>query len=88
MRHICGHVNTDEETFSHPYVLHNEMVLELDHPRAGKANTVGMPVKFSKTASRFRVAPFLLGEHTNEVLSILGYSEEDIQRLRENKVVR
>jgi crotonobetainyl-CoA:carnitine CoA-transferase CaiB-like acyl-CoA transferase len=84
---LCGPVSTYEETFSDPQVLRNEMVLEFHHPRAGTVRTVGMPVKFSNTPSTLRLPPPLLGEHTDEILTMLGYSKSAIKSLRENKVV-
>ena len=84
---LCGPVYTHEEAFSDPQVLHNEMVIEFDHPRAGKVRTVGMPIKFSKTPGKVRIPPPLLGQHTDEVLAMVGYSNEQIQQLRDTKVV-
>ena len=84
---LCGPVYSYEEAFSDPQVLHNDMVLEFDHPRAGRVRTVGMPVKFSKTPGKVRFPPPLLGQHTEEIMGMLGYSREEIEELRSGKVV-
>jgi len=71
-----------------PQVAAREMVVEVDHPRAGRTKALGHPIKFSDTPGKvLRPAP-LLGEHTREVLAELGYDAEAIERLhRENAVV-
>jgi crotonobetainyl-CoA:carnitine CoA-transferase CaiB-like acyl-CoA transferase len=80
-------VNSFREVFSDPQVLHNHMVLEARHPVAGKVRLAGIPAKLSETPAGLRRHPPMLGEHTDEVLRELGYTAEDIRRLREQKVV-
>ncbi|WP_299943644.1 CaiB/BaiF CoA-transferase family protein [uncultured Microbulbifer sp.] len=81
----CGPINTLDEVFADPQVQMRGMVIEQDHPRAGKVKTVRNPVRFSETALDYRQAPPLLGEHTEEVLrELLGKSAEQIVKLREN----
>ena len=84
---LCGPVYAYNEVFTDPQVLHNEMLLEFDHPRAGKVRTVGMPVKFTKTPSEVRLPPPMLGQHTDDILRGLGYSDQDIESLRDSEVV-
>ncbi|WP_102223865.1 formyl-CoA transferase [Acidimangrovimonas sediminis] len=57
-------------------------VVEVDHPVRGRHLTVGCPIKLSDSAVDVRPAP-LLGQHTEEVLSqLLGYSADEVDRLR------
>jgi crotonobetainyl-CoA:carnitine CoA-transferase CaiB-like acyl-CoA transferase len=64
-----------------PQTIAREMVVETDHPVAGRVKTVGLPVKFSATPGTIaRPAP-LLGEHTREVLAEAGLELEAIERL-------
>ena len=84
---LCGPVYAYNEVFTDPQVLHNEMLLEFDHPRAGKVRTVGMPVKFTKTPSELGLPPPMLGQHTDDILRGLGYSDQDIESLRDSEVV-
>jgi crotonobetainyl-CoA:carnitine CoA-transferase CaiB-like acyl-CoA transferase len=57
------------------------MIVELDHPKAGRMKTLGHPVKFSETpASITRPAP-LLGQHSRDVLTEIGYDAEAIEAL-------
>jgi len=72
-----------DEVFSDPHVLHRQMVVEVDHPKLGKVKQVGIGVKFSQTPGEIRNTAPLPGQHTEEVLIDLGYSQDDIDRLRE-----
>jgi crotonobetainyl-CoA:carnitine CoA-transferase CaiB-like acyl-CoA transferase len=77
-----GPVNKIGEMLADPQVAAREMVVEVEHAKAGRVKALGFPVKFSETpASVTRGAP-LLGQHTDEVLTTLGYSKADIARLR------
>ncbi|MDQ3566481.1 MAG: CoA transferase, partial [Actinomycetota bacterium] len=64
-----------------------EMMVEMDHPVEGKVKGLGIPVKLSETPGKIRRPAPLLGEHTEETLSGLGYSEEEIADFRERKVI-
>jgi crotonobetainyl-CoA:carnitine CoA-transferase CaiB-like acyl-CoA transferase len=65
------------------HVKSRGIILELDHPTAGKVRVPGFPVKMEKTPATYRIPAPQLGEHTEEILNkILGYSKEDIETLR------
>jgi crotonobetainyl-CoA:carnitine CoA-transferase CaiB-like acyl-CoA transferase len=82
----CGPVNTFDEAFRDPQVLHNDMVLSIDSP-AGPLKMPGFPYKLSKTPAQVRMPPPKLGEHTEEILRAAGYSEADIAALRASGVI-
>jgi len=63
----CGPIYTVDQVLSDPQVLHRNMVLELEHPRLGKINVIGSPIKLSETPVTMRRPPPALGEHTAEV---------------------
>lgn len=80
-------VYTLDETFSDPQVLHRQVVTEVDHPKYGKVRQVGIVPKLSETPGRIRGLGVLPGEHTEQILLELGYSPEEIQRLRESQAI-
>jgi crotonobetainyl-CoA:carnitine CoA-transferase CaiB-like acyl-CoA transferase len=63
------------------------MFTEIEHPIEGKLNQFGIPIKLSETPGEIKSPPPVLGQHTEEVLLDLGYHKEDIERLREAKVI-
>lgn len=86
---ICvGKVYDYEELENDPQLIHREMIVELDHPIEGKVKQVGIPMKLSETPGAIRSFPAALGEHTDEVLAGLGYSAEDIKRLRSEGAIK
>jgi crotonobetainyl-CoA:carnitine CoA-transferase CaiB-like acyl-CoA transferase len=76
-----GPVNKIGEMLADPQVRAREMVVEVDHPRAGRTKALGLPIKFSETPGEITRAAPLLGQHTREVLATLGYSSAEIDRL-------
>ena len=78
----AGPVNKIGDMLADPQVQAREMVVEVDHPRAGRVKALGSPIKFSDTPGAIRRPAPLLGEHTLEVLGALGYSGAEIERLK------
>ena len=82
-----GKVYSLDETFRDPQILHRKMVIELDHPKLGKVKQVGILPKLSDTPGQVRRFAPVHGEHTDEILGGLGFSAEDIGRLRKDGTV-
>ena len=82
-----GPVNTIGEALEHPQTRARDMVVEVDHPRAGATRALGCPLHFSRTPTRITRAAPLLGEHTREVLREYGYEDTDIDALIRDGVV-
>lgn len=81
-------VNTLSDAIEDPQTLANEYITEYDHPELGKVKMLGLPVKFGKTPGRITNWAPELGQHTEEVLTeILGYSWDDIIKLKDEDVI-
>jgi formyl-CoA transferase len=79
----CGPVNTMQSLFDDPQVRHRDMIADVPHPTIGDLRLVGLPIKFSDTPATIRLAPPMLGEHTDEVVTgVLGYDAARVSELR------
>jgi crotonobetainyl-CoA:carnitine CoA-transferase CaiB-like acyl-CoA transferase len=77
----CGPINSIAEMAADPQTLAREMVVELEHPRAGRTRALGLPIKLSATPGAVtRPAP-TYGQHTREVLGEFGFSTAEIDAL-------
>jgi crotonobetainyl-CoA:carnitine CoA-transferase CaiB-like acyl-CoA transferase len=77
----CGPINSIADVAADPHALAREMVVELEHPRAGRTRALGLPIKLSRTPGKVtRPAP-TFGQHTREVLAEFGFSRVEIDDL-------
>jgi crotonobetainyl-CoA:carnitine CoA-transferase CaiB-like acyl-CoA transferase len=72
----AGPVQYHDEVFHDPHVMAREMVVEVDHPAAGRHRTLGTPIKLSDTPGSIRRPAPMLGEHTEEILAELRLKDE------------
>ncbi|MCX6000713.1 MAG: CoA transferase [Chloroflexi bacterium] len=85
---IYAQVNNMLEVTQDPQVLANDYVTQFNHPVFGMMKTVGFPIGFSQTPCSIRREAPEFGQHTEEILTeILGYSWDDIARLKDEKVI-
>jgi len=82
----CGPILSMKEIAEEASLRKTGTVVEVDHPKRGKYLTVGNPIKLSDSPTEVRRSP-LLGEHTDEVMKELGYSREQIEALRSERVI-
>ncbi|UCE52937.1 MAG: CoA transferase [Desulfobacterales bacterium] len=83
----CGPILNLSEVFMDENVLEREMMFTLDHPIEGIIKQLGFPFKFAQTPAQANLRPPLLGEHNEEVLSWLGYSSQEIESFKAEKVI-
>jgi crotonobetainyl-CoA:carnitine CoA-transferase CaiB-like acyl-CoA transferase len=84
----CAPVQTFEEVARDPQVAANGMLVDYNHPDAGRVRTLGIPVQFEDAPGHIRRPPPRLGEHTDEILrEIAGYAPEQIDQLRSLEAV-
>ena len=84
---ISTHVNTMLEASTDLNIKENNYVTEVWYPELNKNMKVhGTPWKFSKTPANIKRAP-KLGEHNTEILSGLGYTKDEIEGFKDNKII-
>ena len=82
----CGPILSMKELAEEPSLRATGTIVEVDHPERGKYLTVGNPIKLSDSPTDVQRSP-LLGEHTDEVLTEIGFSDAEIAAAKEENAV-
>lgn len=80
-------INTLDEVFADPQVREYGFPIEVEHPKMGKMKLLGSAVDMSRTPPKIDRPPPTLGEHTEEILTELGYDRVSIAELRNRGVI-
>ena len=81
-------VNAISDLPDDPQMIANNYIVPYDHPTWGPTNVIGVPVRLSKTPGDPRGVAPEFGEHTEQILvDLLGYSWEDIGRMKEQEII-
>jgi crotonobetainyl-CoA:carnitine CoA-transferase CaiB-like acyl-CoA transferase len=81
-------INELSEVAADPQVPVNNYIIDIDHPSMGRVKMTGFPIGFSETPAGIREYAPNFGQHTEDILmSVLGYSWEDIEKLKEEEVI-
>lgn len=83
----CDSLQNIHQMMIDPQIKAREMIVEKEHPVAGKLKFIGIPTKLSETPGQIDQLPPLKGEHNRQILMELGYSSEQIMDLEKNKVI-
>jgi formyl-CoA transferase/CoA:oxalate CoA-transferase len=84
---LCAPVNRYADLPHDPQVMATGMLVEQDHPRAGRFCTLDTPIRFTATPGTLRTPAPALGEHTDAVLGECGFGVAEIATLRRSGVV-
>ena len=82
-----GDVVSLEAALTSPQAQHREVIAEVEQPGIGPVKIFNLTAKFSKTPAKIELPPPRLSEHTAQILGELGYSDEEIEGLRAQKVI-
>ncbi len=83
----CGGVQRLEEALQDNLFIERDMVRDFPDANGQPVPTIGTPIKLSRTPGTLRSRPVRFGENTVSVLSELGYTKEDIDRLARKKII-
>ena len=83
----CGRINTVEEMFEDPQIKALGLLKILIHPKVGAVEVQVPPWHMSETPPQVKLPPPILGEHTGDILAEFGYSADEIQALKAERVV-
>ncbi|MCH8256307.1 MAG: CoA transferase [Proteobacteria bacterium] len=84
----CAPVLKRKDMIHHPQVVASEVILETDHPIAGRLRQTRPAARFSKTQLEIRRGAPMHGEHTEEILIEIGIAREELPGLRERGVIK
>jgi crotonobetainyl-CoA:carnitine CoA-transferase CaiB-like acyl-CoA transferase len=81
-------IQSIQEVVDDPQAIANNYLIDIEHPSYGPLKTMGFPWDFSETPAAWRRKAPALGEHSEEVLLEIGYSQEEIAKLREEGAIQ
>ena len=84
---MYGPIQSPLDVIKDPQALANDFFVEVEQPDVGKMKLISAPIRFVQDPAVVRSATPLLGQHTEEILSKLGYGSQDISKLRGEKVI-
>jgi len=84
---LCGPISTTVDVLADPHFKAREFWTEIDHPVTGRLTYPGAPFKSSEVSWKVRRPAPLLGQYNGEVYGALGYTRDDLVKLRERGVI-
>ncbi|MFL5237501.1 MAG: CoA transferase [Rhizomicrobium sp.] len=83
----CSPINTLARLLDHPHTRADKLIMQYDHPAAGRLNSVGLPVTFLGEERTPGLLPPTLGQNTDEVLKEMGLTAGSIAELRRDEII-
>ena len=83
----CAPVLKRKEVIRHPQIVANDLVIESEHPHAGKLRQTRPAAQFSKTPASVRYPAPALGQHTKEEFESVGYTADELKALADDDVI-
>jgi len=83
----CGPVYTYAQLFADPQIVHRELVVHADDPELGRVPHIRTPIKMSASDVAVRAVAPRLGQHSEEILTALGYTTAEVEQLRRDRIV-
>ena len=84
---LCAPVNRYADLPGDPRVLATQLIVEQEHPKAGRFRTLDTAIRFERTPGGIRTPAPALGEHTDAVLGEAGLTAQEIGGLRAGGVI-
>jgi succinate--hydroxymethylglutarate CoA-transferase len=82
-----GDVLSLEAALTSDQAQYRQVLVDVNQPHIGAIKIFNMTAKFSKTPARIETPPPILSEHTAEILTALGYTDEEQKNLKEKMIV-
>ena len=83
----CAPIQKLTEVITDPQAHANDMFVSLDHPQHGRLEVVGPPFHLSRTPATVRTPGPEFGQHTEEVLLECGYTWDDLEQFKRDRVI-
>jgi crotonobetainyl-CoA:carnitine CoA-transferase CaiB-like acyl-CoA transferase len=83
----CAPILTVDAVLGEPQTRESGMLLDAPHPRLGRYTSLGLPIQWDGRRPGVRQVPPRLGEHSEDVLTTLGYTRDDVRALRARRVI-
>lgn len=83
----CGEINNIQDAFENPQVKHLGIAQPIKSQERGDTHLVGQPFVLSRTNSSIASPPPTRGQHTEQILEQLGFSQDDIQQFRKKEII-
>ena len=77
----CGEIADYGDVFTDTHLIERGFFVDLEHPRLGTIRALGTPLRFGSSRADIHRAGPLLGEHTREILTQVGFAATEIEHL-------